>query len=251
MIQIYQKDLNRYSRPLTRIEQTKLYDKIKKGDRNAKNIVINSCLPLVVSIAKKFRCNNKHIDLEDMIQEGNIALMKAVDNWDVGRGSITTVATWCIRNSLVDMINDCRYTIRYPYSLSRRAAEELRKIYNVDSTDVKYIAKITGLNAKRVKKLLSISPRGMRRMRISVEKGEELSQEYKKPCLGDLINLINTTLEGDQKIIFCLWAGISKKKIGPKEISKSLGKSEKYVYDNIYSAKRILSRAAKKVKYHA
>ena len=269
MIQIYQKDLNRYSRPLTRIEQTKLYDKIKKGDRNAKNIVINSCLPLVVSIAKKFRCNNKHIDLEDMIQEGNIALMKAVDNWDVGRGSITTVATWCIRNSLVDMINDCRYTIRYPYSLSRRAAEELRKIYNVDSTDVKYIAKITGLNAKRVKKLLSISPRGMRRIRANQrelvsarsptdgERGNvqelnvELSQESQKPCLGDLIDLIDTTLEGDQKIIFCLWAGVSKKKIGPKEIAKSLDKSEQYVYDNIYSAKRILSRAAKKVKYHA
>ena len=251
MSQIYTKDLKQYSRSLTKIEQIELYDKIKRGDRNAKNIVINSCLPLVVSIAKKFRCNNKHIDLEDMIQEGNIALMKAVDNWDVYRGSITTVATWCIRNSLVDMINDCRYTIKYPYSLSRRAVEELRKINNVNSTDVSDIAKITGLGVKRVKKLLSISPRGMRRVRISVEKGAELSQESKKPCLGDLIDLIDTALEGDQKIIFCLWAGIYKKRIGPKEIAKSLVKSEKYVYDNIYSAKRILSRAAKKVKYHA
>ena len=42
-----------------------------------------------------------------------------------------------------------------------------------------------------------------------------------------------------------MWAGVESKKVGPKEIASSLGKTEKYVYDNIYSAKRILTRAAK------
>ena len=116
----YQKDLRRHSRSLSKLEQAELYDKVQKGDNNAKNIVIQSCLPLVVSMAQKFRCNNKHIDLEDMVQEVNIALMRAVDNWDIQKGSITTVATWCIRNALVDMINDSRYTIKNTLSIGNR-----------------------------------------------------------------------------------------------------------------------------------
>ena len=247
----YQKDLRRHSRSLSKLEQAELYDKVQKGDNNAKNIVIQSCLPLVVSMAQKFRCNNKHIDLEDMVQEGNIALMRAVDNWDIQKGSITTVATWCIRNALVDMINDSRYTIKYPYSLSRRAVEDLRKINKVDSTDSVHISKITGLSVKRIKKLLSVAPRGMRRKRLDGEKRIEEVQKADKPCLGDLINLINTVLTGDQKTIFSMWSGRNQKRIGPKEIANSLGVAEQYVYDNIYSAKRILSSTVKKAKNYA
>jgi len=73
----------------------------------------------------------------------------------------------------------------------------------------------------------------------------EEEEAVHKPCMGDLIDLINTNLKGDQKTIFCLWAGINGKKIGPKEIAHSLGKTEKDVYNTIYGAKRILSRAAK------
>ena len=258
MSYIYQKDIRRHSHSLTRLEQIELYDKIKKGDMNARDIVIQSCLPLVLNIAQKFRCNNKHIDLEDMVQEGNIALMRAVDSWDIEKGNITTVATWCIRNTLVDMINDSRYTIKYPYSLSRRAAEDLRKIKQVDSNDVAHISKITGFSVKRIKKLLSVAPRTMRRIKVGGENRKEVLnfpveevQESHRPCLGALINLINTVLRGDQKTIFSMWSGINQKRIGPKEIAKSLGKSEKYVYGNIYSAKRILSRTVKKVKNNA
>ena len=77
------------------------------------------------------------------------------------------------------------------------------------------------------------------------------SETATKPCVGDLIDLINNNLDGDQKTIFCLWAGVHKKKIGPKEIAKSIDKTEQYVYNNIYSAKRLLSRIAKKAKSHA
>tara|TARA_Y100001951_G_scaffold103029_1_gene110954 strand:- start:301 stop:1071 length:771 start_codon:yes stop_codon:yes gene_type:complete len=256
MTNIYKKKLSQVHKCLNRKEQIDLFNKIKTGDVDARDTVIHSCLPLVINIAKKFRINNKHIDLEDMIQEGNIALMRAVDKWDIDKGSITTVATWYIKNSLVDMITDARYNIQYPYTLSRRAAEELRKIKNIDSTDIEYISQETGLTPKRVKKLLSISPRGMRRLNINGKSNSSFvttleEESVKKPCIGDLISLINTNLKGDQKTIFCLWAGINKKKIGPKEIAISLGKTEKYVYDNIYNAKRTLSRAAKKVNINA
>ena len=246
-----------YHPPLNRQEQIELHNRMKNGNADAKDTIVSSCLPLVISIAKKFRFNNKHIDIEDMIQEGNMALIKAVENWDVQKGSITTVATWYIRNRLVDVINDAKYNIQYPYSLSRRAAEELRKVKNINSTDIEHISKETGLRPKRVKKLLSLTPRGTKRVSLScedVKKSTDYTDELEtptKPCVGDLIDLINNNLEGDQKTIFCLWAGIYKKKIGPKEIAKSIDKTEKYVYDNIYSAKRLLSRIAKKAKSHA
>ena len=79
MTNIYKKKLSQVHKPLNKKEQTDLYKKIKDGDLNAKNTVIHSCLPLVINIAKKFRINNKHVDLDDMVQEGNIALMRAVD----------------------------------------------------------------------------------------------------------------------------------------------------------------------------
>ena len=248
MTHLYQKDLTAKHKQLTRAEQQILFSKIQTGNMDARDEVIESCLPLVIDIAKKFRYNNKHIDLDDMIQEGNIALMKAVDRWDISKGSITTVATWYVRNALIDMITDARYTIKHPFSLSRRAAEELRKVKNIDSTNVDFIAQETGLTPKRVKKLLSVSPRGANRVSYAPKFHNILEDEEvveKKPCIGDLIGLINEHLYGDQKEIFCMWAGVESKKVGPKEIASSLGKTEKYVYDNIYSAKRILTRAAK------
>ena len=265
MTKIYKKDITRKHKLLTNQEQVDLYKKMKDGDGEAKEALIYSCLPLVIDIANKFRINNKHIDLEDMIQEGNIALINAVEKWDVNKANITTLATWYVRNTLVDMITDAKYTIKQPYSLSRRASEELRRIKNVDSSNIEYISEQTGLTPKRIKKLLSISPRGMKRTkRPSDWKGSvdfssnsnfptyttEDDPPY-KPCLADLVNLIDTNLTGDQKNIFCLWAGINSKKIGPKEIARSLGETEKYVYDNIYSAKRILSKAAQEVSSHA
>tara|TARA_R100000664_G_C2728445_1_gene119687 strand:- start:15 stop:797 length:783 start_codon:yes stop_codon:yes gene_type:complete len=244
--------------PLNRFEQKELYCKIQQGDQVAKDKVINSCLPLVVKLAQQFRINNRHIDTEDFIQEGNIALMSAVDNWNIDKGSITTVATWYIKNRFIDLISDANYTVQYPYSLPRRASRELRKVKNCRSHNIEYVSEKTGLSKNRVQKLLSISPPGSKRVSLHCRDAgrihsneQEQEEATKKPCIGDLIELINNNLSGDQKTIFCMWSGIFKKKIGPKQIAKSLGKSEQYVYDNIYGAKRILSRIAKKAKAHA
>ena len=236
---------------LTRDEQINLFHQMQCGNAGARDDLIDSCLPLVINIAKKFRFNNKHIDLEDMIQEGSIALMKAVDNWDINKSSITTVATWYIRNALIDMITDARYNIKYPYDMSRRASEQLRKIKNLDSNNIEHIVKETGLTKKRVKKLLSVSPRGSSRLSIeekAVQKRTNSEVDYVKPCMGDLIELINNNLNPEQKNIFCQWAGINRKKIGKKQIAESLGKTEQYVYDNIKSATRVLSNAVKVIQ---
>ena len=256
-VRLFGTEMSKLTSPLSKSEQTVLHSKIQQGDRTAKDTVISSCLPLVINISQKFRFNNRHIDIEDFIQEGNIALIKAVDNWDINKGSITTAATWYIKNRFIDLINDAKYNIQYPYSLSRRAAEELRKVKKIDSSNVDYISQATGLSKKRVRKLLRISPIGSRRVSLHcrdasrAQDNSDVEEKAKKPCVGDLIDLINNNLNGDQKTIFSMWSGVFKKKIGPKQIAKSLGKSEQYVYDNIYSAKRILSRIAKKARTNA
>ena len=225
MTKMYKKDITSKHKLLTNQEQADLYKKMKEGDKEAKEALIYSCLPLVIDIANKFRINNKHIDLEDMIQEGNIALINAVEKWDVSKANITTVATWYVRNSLVDMITDAKYNIKEPYSLSRRAAEELRRIHKIDSNDIDYISEETGLSVKRVAKLLRAVPRNAKsspfQSRVNVlsqisYRDEEDTTAPTKPCMADLVNLIDTNLAGDQKNIFCLWACINSKKIGPK-----------------------------------
>ena len=249
MTNIYKQDLNRLYKPLSVPQQLVMHGKMRDGDTQAREDIISSCLPLVIDLAKKFRYNNKHIDLDDMIQEGNIGLMKAVDSWDVKKGNLTTVVTWCVRRALIDLITDAKYNVKYAYSLSRRAALELRKVKRVESNDLQVISEETGLSIKRIKKLLSIAPNGSRRVSYGKQQVRHLTveeeEDTKRVCMGDLIDLINKNLEGDQKTIFCLWAGVETKKIGPKEIARSLGKTEKDVYDTIYGAKRILSRAAK------
>ena len=246
---IYQRDVDSNYQKFTKEQQIGLHSQIKRGDKDARSQVIHSCLPLVIDIAKKFRFNNKHIELDDFIQEGNIALIRAVDNWDVSKGNITTVATWYIRNAFIDMINDARYAIKTAVSFTRRAAEDLRKIKNVDSSDIKDISQETNLSEKRVKKLLSCAPRGQ--MRISTDNlnhdqffDDEEDVEH-KPCIADLASLVESSLVDNQKTIFSCWAGISKKKMGVKEIANYLGMTPQYVYDNLKAAQRTLKRIAR------
>jgi RNA polymerase sigma factor (sigma-70 family) len=246
---IYQRDVDSVYHKFTKDQQVGLHAQIQNGDDGARSRVIHSCLPLVIAIAKKFRFNNKHIELEDFIQEGNIALIRAVDNWDVAKGNITTVATWYIRNSFIDMINDARYSIKTAVSFTRRAAEDLRKINNVESSDPKKISAETNLSEKRVRKLLSCSPRGQ--MRISTDNikhdhfFDDDDEPDERPCMADLVGLVNNSLPENQKTIFSCWAGISKKKMGVKEIADYLGMTPQYVYDNLKAAQRTLKRIAR------
>jgi len=94
-------------------EEVAIAQRILNGDEQAKRLLINANLRLVVSIAKRYMC--KGMQFEDLLQEGNLGLMKAVDKFDVTKGyKFSTYATWWIRQAITRAIADQSRIIRVP-----------------------------------------------------------------------------------------------------------------------------------------
>lgn len=101
---------------LTREEEVKYAKLVANGDKDAKKILIESNLRLVISTAKNYI--NKGLPFLDLIQEGNIGLMTAIDKFDYTKGNrLSTYATWWIRQAITSAINDKARTIRIPINI--------------------------------------------------------------------------------------------------------------------------------------
>ena len=103
--------------PLLSVEKEReLALKIEQGDSNARSLFVESNLRLVVSVAKRY-CN-RGVPFLDLIQEGNIGLMKAIDKYDVKREiKFSTYAVWWIRQAIERAITDKSRNIRLPVHL--------------------------------------------------------------------------------------------------------------------------------------
>jgi RNA polymerase primary sigma factor len=113
-IQMYLKEIGKY--PLIRAhEEKELARRIQAGDEEAKNLLAQANLRLVVSVAKKYSTKSSDLTLLDLIQEGNIGLYKAVEKFDWERGfKFSTYAMWWIRQSITRALADQSRTIRIP-----------------------------------------------------------------------------------------------------------------------------------------
>jgi len=123
-VRMYLKEIGRI--PLLTFEQEiDLAKKVEKGDKKAKQKLINSNLRLVVSIAKKYI--GRGLSLLDLIQEGNQGLIRAVEKYDWQRGfKFSTYATWWIRQSVTRAIADQARTIRIPVHMVENINRFLR-----------------------------------------------------------------------------------------------------------------------------
>ena len=111
-VRMYLREIGRVAL-LTYQEEVALAKRVEKGDKKARERLINANLRLVVSIAKKYV--NRGLTLLDLIEEGNIGLMRAVAKYDWTRGyKFSTYATWWIRQAITRAIADQARTIRIP-----------------------------------------------------------------------------------------------------------------------------------------
>ena len=156
----YLKEIGRI--PLLDGEQEKaLAERMMNGDEDAKGILVESNLRLVVSIAKKYLGRGMYF--LDLIQEGNLGLMKAVEKFDYTKGyKFSTYATWWIRQAITRAIADQARTIRIPVHMvetihkvtkySRQMLQELGREPTAEE-----IGEKIGLSADRVREILKIS----------------------------------------------------------------------------------------------
>jgi RNA polymerase primary sigma factor len=123
--------------------------------------MVRAHLPLVVAIAKKYRRNGA-MDLLDLIQEGNMGLMHAIEKFDHRRGvKVSTYAVWWIRQSIARAIAEQSRTIRIPVHMTEIAARVLRdrrKLYQEKGREpaAAEIATRTGIAIARIEQVLSM-----------------------------------------------------------------------------------------------
>jgi RNA polymerase primary sigma factor len=159
-VRMYLREIGKVSL-LSAEDEIKLAQAAEKGDKAAAQKLINANLRLVVSIAKKYV--GRGLTLLDLIQEGNIGLMKAVEKYDWRRGfKFSTYATWWIRQAITRAIADQARTIRIPVHMvetinkfirtSRRLAQDLGR----DPTPEE-VAEKMGIEVEKAREIVKIS----------------------------------------------------------------------------------------------
>ncbi|MBV9229128.1 MAG: sigma-70 family RNA polymerase sigma factor [Chloroflexi bacterium] len=189
----YLKEIGMY--PLLTAEQELLLaERVARGDMRARQRLIEANLRLVVSIAKRY--SNQGLSLLDLIQEGNIGLMRATQKFDYKRGfRFSTYATWWIRQAISRAIAEHSRSIHIPvhvveliYKIKRVA----RRIYQEQGLEPlpEQIAAEVGLPRERIVELLSVSEQP-----ISLDAPMADDEEYH---LADMLEDSSMSLPVDQ-----------------------------------------------------
>jgi RNA polymerase primary sigma factor len=128
---------------------------------NARKLMVESNLRLVISLAKKH--TNKGLEFLDLLQEGNIGLMKAVDKFEANRGNkFSTYATWWIRQSITRAIADQARTVRVPvhmietFNKISRVSRKFINEHGIEPTE-EQLAKALDMSIEKIRKVLRIA----------------------------------------------------------------------------------------------
>ena len=159
-VRMYLKDIGKVNLLDTETE-LKLAERMANGDQEAKDILVKSNLRLVVSIAKRYV--GRGMFFLDLIQEGNLGLMKAVEKFDYTKGyKFSTYATWWIRQAITRAIADQARTIRIPVHM----VETINKVLRVSrqllqelghEASTEEIAKAMNMPVEKVREIMKLA----------------------------------------------------------------------------------------------
>ena len=160
-VKIYLKSIGKV--PLLKTEQEKeIAKRIQAGDQDAKDELIEANLRLVVAIAKKYV--GRGLQFLDLIQEGNLGLVKAVDKFDYTKGfKFSTYATWWIRQAITRAIADQARTIRIPVHMVEtinkltRVQRQLLQELDREPTAEEIAERLGNISAEKVREIQKIS----------------------------------------------------------------------------------------------
>ena len=159
-VRMYLKEIGKISL-LSLEEEQELSKRVAEGDEKAKNILAESNLRLVVSIAKRYV--GRGLLFLDLIQEGNIGLMKAVEKFDYGKGyKFSTYATWWIRQAITRALADQARTIRVPVhmveTINKMARIERQMTLELNREPTyQELSKKMGLSVEKIAEIRKIS----------------------------------------------------------------------------------------------
>lgn len=239
-IKIYMREMGQFSM-LSADEEIKLANRIAEGDQSAKNELVEANLRLVVSLARHYQgCG---LSYQDLIQEGNIGLIKAAEKFDVSKGfRFSTYASWWIKQALSRAIADQSRTIRIPVHMTeninkfKKTERELLNQLNREPK-IKEIADAMGISEKQAKEIQSyiVEPTS-----LDIQVGDDddttigsfiedthfvnPESAYIKESNGDVVNAVLDTLSDREANILRLRFGIGgKKAMTLEEVGKEYG----------------------------
>jgi RNA polymerase primary sigma factor len=180
-VRMYLKEIGKLAL-LTRQEEIDLSKAILTGDANAKRRFCEANLRLVVSIAKHYI--NSSMQFLDLIQEGNLGLIKAIDKFDYSKGyKFSTYATWWIRQAISRAISDQGRTIRIPVHMveliKKLARVHDRLIQKLDhEPKIDELALELGITIEKVQEVIKFSQEPVSLEKPIGEKGDSLLRDF-------------------------------------------------------------------------
>jgi RNA polymerase primary sigma factor len=189
-------------RLLTHDEEMDLGRRTREGDETARSMLIEKNLRLVIPVAKKYR--GMGLPFGDLIQEGNIGLMRAADKFDPEKGfRFSTYATWWIRQAVQRAVADKGRTIRVPVHMGEKI-RKMARIYNELSAELEReptdeeVAERLGWDVDRVKDVKSAIPdatslnQPLSSVEGSSELGDLVEDERESGAIGEVVRGLET-----------------------------------------------------------